>query len=596
MVANHEYTAVDISWTIRSPYSNDLLDGGLRQTTFIPGVINLLKGFASGKKADKIGDQTGINLSHLDKVGSGIQIGYALSGIAGKVTSLWTSFRPNPTVAAIGTVIGKILGYIAIPLYAVPAITGAYQAIKAREFYKKYDATFKFLVESIYVQQMAVENLKYASQGNVLPGVRNFHALAQKELREQGFNPNTTTFDQAIKALDLTTYEEYYLSRYAHGQEDDLSVLGFLLAIKNKQEANEAEMSRAFGDDCVDLIKKSAMKGLEARLEAPDGSRIKAKALAELAAIRTKIEANYTQIQRINVTLSILSTLTVVLGCIAVALVITNPIGLIAIAAAWTLIALMWVVFDIYVAEQFEGRPGKYDKLLVKILTAVVLIGGALSIAGAAIAGSPVTLALAIVLLFLLLGYSAYTLHKIDKLEAKWLADHPTLKDLHKHLNDGKSHTLEETHVFFKKLNKTDRENITDQTKLEKDPPLAGPNAQYKFGKRYIKNFFKSQDTTDIVLLKRAAAKAANHQWTVNAYRNTDDKTRERALKLQEFRHALEDNRLDDAQTLYKAMGGPARKTLHTQITRVFKRDLTVDALSRATDRQIAAETPKNAS
>lgn len=587
LVANHEYTNVDISWATRSVYDNDLLTGGERQTTLIPAIVNMSKAFEAGKKADKIGDETGVTLSRLDKAGSGVQMGYALSGIAGKVTSLWSAFRPNPTVAAVGTVLGKILGYLAIPLYVVPALSGAYQAYKAREFhksYKSYNATFKFLVEHIYVQRSDIENLKYASCGNTLPNVKNFRTLAEQELQAQGLDTDTH-FDEAIEALGLAAYEEYYLSRYNHDQENDLSVIGLLLAIKNKQEANETEMARAFGSDCVDLIKKSAMQGLEARLEAQEGTPVKTKADAELEVIRAKIEANYTKIQRINVILSVLSTLTVVLGCIAVALLIANPIGM---AVAWTLLALVWVVFDIYLAEQFEGRPGKYDKLLLKILTAVVVIGGALSITGAAIAGAPVTLALAIVLFLLLLGYSGYTFHKIYKLEAKWLADHPTLQDLHKHLADGKP----EARALFKKLSKVDRENITDQAQLE-PPPRESAEER-------ITQFLRSKDKEHvdkhIVLFKRAAARATHHYWTVFGYRPEDIEARERALRLQAFRHALEAGDLEEAQRLYRALSDPARETLHTQITRVFNRDSSPGALKRAVERQLDAETTPVAS
>src|SRR4029079_11853931 len=96
------------------------------------------------------------------------------------------------------------------------------------------------------------------------------------------------------------------------------------------------------------------------------------------------------------------------------------------------------------------------------------------------------------------------------------------------------------------------------------------------------------KDRAYIDLLKRAAARAANHQWTVSGYRSKDGRARERALNLQDFRHALEENRLDDAAALYKVMGGPARKTLHTQITRVFKRDLNPTALASAVDSQLA--------
>jgi len=577
MVANHQYSNVDASWAMRSAYSNDLLDGGLRQTTFIPAIITWLKSFKSGKKAEKIGDQTGTTLSRLDKVGSGIQMGYALTGIAGKVTSLWLAFRPNPTIAAIGTVIGKMIGCLAIPLYVMPAISGAYQAFKARQLYTKYEGTFKSLVELIYVQKTDIESMKDASKGNTLPRVGNFRALAEQELREQGLNPHTTPFDEAIEALGLTTYEEYYLPRYTPDLKDNLSVLGFLLAIKNKQEANETEMTRAFGADCVALIKKSAMTGLQARLDAPNG-KVQEKAKAELRNICNKIEANYTQIQRINVTLSILSTLTVILGCVSVALVITNPIGLIASAAAWTLIALLWVIFDVYVAEQFEGRPGKYDKLLVQILTAILVIGGVISIAGAAIAGSPVTLALAAALFSLLLGYSIYSLHRIDELETKWVAAHPTLKDLHNYLTKETPPKLEDAYTLFKRLSKLDRINITEQAQL----------APIDIFSRSLKDILK--DENNIPLLKRAAAKAANHHWTAYGYRSTDRTARACALKLQEFFYALEDNRLEYAENLYKKLGESARQTLQTQIRRVFKRDSSVDALRLATAHQVALE------
>jgi hypothetical protein len=591
IVGNSANATADFSWEIRQPFdllssstSLDVVNAAQRQTTAIPAFVGLYKAFRAGEKADKIGDEVGKTISHIDKAASGMQLIYALTAIAGRVTALWAAFKPTPAVIAVSSTISKILGLLVLPLYLAFAIIGAYGAKNAYNVHKKYeesDKSFTFLVNSLFVNENEITQL--------LNDDAHLKTIGQQALNEKG---NPTNLDTAISGLGLSLTEEYYMPKLTLAQLSSLDktelalLIGLLIEIQKKQLCKETALERVIGTQSVSMIKKSALKGLQARLDSNDAS-----ARQELDKIRVEIDSGYTHIQRLNINLIVLSTITMVLGIVALA----NPLSAAIMVCLWTLVALCWIDYDIYAYSTFEGRPGKLDKPILLFSSIVTLIGSAIAIGTAATAGAPLTLALSIALCIILFGVYAYGFHKINRLEEKYKQEQPiTLDDFHLHLSKLKDHTpvCDATHALFKKLSKYDRQRITAQTDSISftHRPFRAWDARGTFAQNYLLAFFdettlqdRAVDKQQIELLRRATKKAVKHYWTAYWYRETDNSAKAHALQLQKFLRALERQDLKEAKKQYKEIADDACKLLHTQITRVFKRDLSITSLRTAT-------------
>jgi len=580
----------DSSWDIRQPSdllsaspSLDVLNAAQRQTTAIPAAVGIWKAFKAGEKADKIGDSVGRTIAHIDEAASGIQLLYALTAVAGRVAALWAAFKPSPAVIAVSSTIGKILGVLLSPLYLAFAIAGAYGAKNAHTVYQEYQTnnrSFDFLVRSIFVSEKEIEEIWW--DDNI-----HLHAIGQQALREKG---NPKTLDAAISALGLTLIEEYYMPKLTPAQLHTLDttglemLIGLLIEIQKKQACKEAALERAFGAQSVAMIKKSALKGLQERLK-PEANAVGAQ--EELDSIRAQIETGYTHIQRLNIGLAVLGSITVVLGIVTLA----NPFSLAVMVGLWTLVALGWICYDIYAYATFEGRPGKLDKPILLFSSIVTLIGSAIAIGTAATAGAPVTLALSIALCVILLGIYTYGFHKINRLEEKHKQEQPlTMDDFRVYLNglEDQNPVDDETHARFKTLSKYDRQRITAHTETLpfQDPLFRKWDTRGKFAETFLRAFFHNQyrnDTQYIQLLRRATKKAEKQSWTGYWYRK-EDAAKQHALQLQNFLRTLEGQDLRTAKEHYTLIAPEARALLHTQITRVFKRDLTIAPLRAATD------------
>lgn len=580
IVGNDANMRSDSSWAIRGPTdllpastSLDVLNPAMRQTTAIPAAIGIWKAFKAGERAERIGDDAGRTISRIDKAASGTQLLFALNAIAGRVTALWAAFKPTPSVVAASSIIATIFSYLLIPLFLAFGISGAYGAKNAHRVYQEYLATnksFGFLVNSLFLNERELQE--------ILNSPDHLRTIGEQALQEKG---DFQTLDAAIDALGLTSIEEYYMPKLTDENMDVALLIGLLIEIQKKQACKAAALERAIGGQSVAMIKKSAMKGLQTRLEQNE-----TQAQQELAQIQAKIDASYTHIQRMNLGLAILSTITVILSIVF----LLNPFSSVVMVSLATLTALAWIGYDIYSHTTFEGPPGKFDKHILLFSSIVTLIGSGISIGTAAVLGAPVTLAVSIALCIVLLSIYAYSYNKINRLEKK----HKNPLDafeLHLQQLKDEDPVDETTHALFKKLSKFDRQRITDYA--EQLPFKDRRFRQETFIKQLLLHFFHGidqyngivdkQSEQHLLLIRRATKKAVKHYWTAYWYRSKDSTAKEHALQLQNFLRVLEGNDLRKAHEQYNLLKPEARAVLETHLTRVFKRDSSIGSLRQAT-------------
>ena len=185
----------------------------------------------------------------------------------------------------------------------------------------------------------------------------------------------------------------------------------------------------------------------------------------------------------------------------------------------------------------------------------------------------------------------------------KWNEAHPSLDVLQQRLSARKKDASidAELRAQFKKLPKHLRVQITDAAAKQKSHryDLLDHNEVYdqtgkyrarieRLGKKCLESYLKNAKLTDseTALLRRAVKKTAKFFWMQWWYSNKHEYFRKQALKLEELLAGIKDGDKTKAASAYghiiQSCDISLQCKLYDNIQRIFKREASVGALSRA--------------
>ena len=383
---------------------------------------------------------------------------------------------------------------------------------------------------------------------------------------------------------ELLELKHHYFPHLLQGK-DIVTQLGLLLSLQKMQLKNISQLTRVIGDDSIAKIQQAAKRGLQVRMESPEGALEAASLIKEV----TEAQAKTAEVFKVLTWLGAFGTVftlpgvlvslgTLIGGLAFLTFLASNPIG-------WTVLSLFLVVslcsfyLDLPGLQgSLKREPGTHDKAILWTSLGIVLLGlGAIIATASLLPFSPYILALSLIISVGMALYFAHSIHTQTYLEKKWKLAHP--------------HTVQEFNEAvqvngpvqaFKGLPKAVRQAATKKLHWI---PFATPKYQRmddyfgKFGHICIRDYLNGTQLEDIEVtrIERAIKKTSKFFWTQwwHAIDHEKGRYKQDALAADQLLKLVKNKQIDKAKEHYLsgAFSQEAIYKMQYHIWSIFKRE-----------------------
>ena len=571
------------------------LDSPTYQAIGVTTGENLFMGFYAAyqawnrvQKAAQIGDAQGTIEGSIDGargvsqgIGGGFYLGYRGAMIASEIANVNATMSATTPLGKATFYTGLVGNFFFTLFYLFIALWGGYQLCLTGKFYhsmNQVNGLVPFLIGQVHGDvHERLQQLQQAGQGQIEKAKNRWEEKClnefsvkleakQKELLKSGQFKGKALSRSELRNVVRGLFEAIEKDREAKASYLDgycqkmglnssevaplnlspMQICGMKLEEEKKQQLRVVQLERVMGSGAVEKIKQAYRRGLAERLVSDDAS-IRQGAVADAEALEKAVRSGLNKNLIIFSSFLFMGLLGVIVSVATIGLFTLPAAGMFAATLLTVLLAMTMAGIDIYFWKSGldSAKPGKYDKLFVYVIGAVLIGALALSAFLTFGLGFPVMpFVFTMVIGLVTLGICTYTLVKLHLKEKRWTWEHPDLEQMEKALADLGERALDEkTTGLFKKLSRSDRHAVRKQYDL-------------------LLNDGQLAQDGDIGRVQRAAQKAARGYWEKwHLSRNQID--RERALQLQrlieqiKLEHGigvkLQLNRIKEDPVLYAA-------------------------------------------